>query len=228
MSSRETTLPLYTMSSMVIYAIQCSPQKGLTLSEICVSLEAMFHVMAATTKLGTTRSVTPLKEHPLRQDEASQQQRQESVDRRPVPCSSHFVPEADDTYRKSQRMAKPPSSISWCSGNRASWCCVLECSFRYWTNHQCWVLSTQLRYWPHPQHVTQNVKDSHSRRLHSRWRCLFRLWFVLQCVRYHLRRGWLSLWNLLFIHGKIPRLFRCVILQRYPRIWTFHSDRFGL
>nr|XP_034306826.1 uncharacterized protein LOC105324497 [Crassostrea gigas] len=50
MSSREATLPPYTMSSMVIYAIHCSPQKALTLSEICMSLEAMFHVYGGNDK----------------------------------------------------------------------------------------------------------------------------------------------------------------------------------
>ena len=50
MSFREATLPPYTMSSMVIYAIQCSPQKALALSEICTSLEAMFHVYGGNDK----------------------------------------------------------------------------------------------------------------------------------------------------------------------------------
>ncbi|XP_061187489.1 forkhead box protein I1c-like [Saccostrea echinata] len=44
MSSRGSTSPPYTMSSMIIYAIWSSPEKALTLPEICCTLESMFHL----------------------------------------------------------------------------------------------------------------------------------------------------------------------------------------
>ncbi|XP_062614585.1 forkhead box protein J2-like [Saccostrea cucullata] len=44
MSARVSTSPPYTMSSMIIYAIWSSPQKAMTLSEICRTLESMFHL----------------------------------------------------------------------------------------------------------------------------------------------------------------------------------------
>ncbi|XP_048739629.2 forkhead box protein H1-like [Ostrea edulis] len=91
MSSRGSSFPPYTMSSMIIYAIWYSPRKALTLTEICSALESMFQLYDGNDKVWYDKVRNALRkyDHFIKSDHPnSSRKKQWSVDISLVPNTS--------------------------------------------------------------------------------------------------------------------------------------------